>query len=79
MKNLYNICLGVYTGVNDTEDGEEVFICERERLILELGKPCDCKAVGCMISSIIQVIHLLILLVAYNVSTFPIDRPCCVG
>ena len=30
MKNLYNICLGVYTGVNDTEDGEELFICERE-------------------------------------------------
>ena len=51
MKNLYNICLGVYTGVNDTEDGEELFICEREtfrRLILELGKPRDCKAVSCM-------------------------------
>ena len=48
-------------------------------LILELGKPCDCKAVGCMLSSIIQVIHLLILLDAYNVSTFSIDRRCCAG
>ena len=55
-----NSLIGIYTGQNEAEDGEQFFICERETfytLMTELNKPCSCLAVSHTILSVTQVFN----------------------